>query len=591
MKLFSFCIYGTDMKYYLGLEENLRIINEFYPEYYTYIYCGSNRNDDFLKGLPTKFSNVKLIDTGKEGTVNMIYRYSPLTLDDVERVIVRDADSEINPRDRWCIHDFLSSTENTYLCQVIRDHFWHKSGITGGLSHFKIQGDIYSRIKEEFLTVFREIDEGIHHFQYGSDENVLNTRIHPILKPYILVYSNICVFEKEEYRPIVFENNGANFCGNVIEYTQLTPENEFPPIYMKSYKFDYFDYNIQYQIEWLYSQKQYDLIISVINEFGLDRINYSIVPTVLHYLLNIYIDKQNITECLNLYKLFYKFTIHDSIKNTLNQFFIMVKTQGYSVVGTCNVNYQPRETEFVIYFGNYPDDYMGLPQGFQLYRHFIFKDAIPLDRFECDECWNKIDRIFIMGLENEFERMNDTIMQLTLMNAPLNRIQEYRAKKDLDLADVYIGATKNHMDCLKQMMDGEYETCLFLEDDFIFTSNIRENQNRLSRFFERKYDYNICFLSASKQHLREDYDDLLILSKQICTTSSGYLIHRKNVETVYQTVKEGYEALLEHKDQSSVYCIDRYWTKLDKLFIFKQKLGFQKPSRSKITGNLNVELD
>jgi len=312
---------------------------------------------------------------------------------------------------------------------------------------------------------------------------------------------------------------------------------------------------------------------------------------VLHYLLVIYIDKQNIAECFNIYKLFYKYNISDAIKNTLGPFFAMVKHLDYSVVGTCDVNYQPLDREFVIYFGNYPDDYMGLPQSFQLYRHFIFKDEISLDRFECDECWDEIDRIFIMGLENEFERMNDTIMQLTLMNAPLNRIEEYRAKKDVDLADVYIGATKNHMDCLKQMVDEGYENCLFLEDDFIFSSNIRENQKRLVAFFERKYDYNICFLSASKQHVREDHDDLLIVSKQICTTSSGYLINRKNVKLVYETVKEGYEALLENKAESSIYCIDRYWTKLDKLFIFKQKIGFQKPSRSKITGKLNVELD
>ena len=42
---------------------------------------------------------------------------------------------------------------------------------------------------------------------------------------------------------------------------------------------------------------------------------------------------------------------------------------------------------------------------------------------------------------------------------------------------------------------------------------------------------------------------------------------------------------------STLYCIDRYWVLLDKLFIFKNKIGFQKPSRSKITGKLNIELD
>ena len=140
------------------------------------------------------------------------------------------------------------------------------------------------------------------------------------------------------------------------------------------------------------------------------------------------------------------------------------------------------------------------------------------------------------------------------------------------------------------MIDGSYSTCLFLEDDFVFSSNIKKNQDKLTQFFKRQYEYNICFLSASKYHNRLKMDDLLIVSKQSCTTSSGYLINSKNVGIVYETVKDGYEKLIETKN-SNLYCIDRYWTKLDNIFIFKQKIGFQKPSRSKITGQLNIELD
>lgn len=590
MNVFSFCIYGEDMKYYLGLEENICIINEYFPDYHIHIYCGTNRNDAFLNELPKEYFNVHLHDTGKEGNVNTIYRYSPLILDGIERVIIRDADSEINERDQWCINHFIQLNDETRLCQVIRDHYWHKSRIMAGLSHFRIKGHVYEKIKQELSAVFKEIDEGIHHFHYGSDEIVLNERIFPIIQDYVLVYSNICVYQGETFKSIDFLNNGTNFCGNVMNYFFLVSEtNKYGHI--KRHKFNYFEYNFLYQMEWLHSQKQYDLMISVFNEYGFHRIDRNIITSVLYHVLTAYIQKNDIENSMKMYGLFYKYSISDAIKHTIEPFFLMVKNAGYSVIGTCDVNYIPKDREFVLYFGNYPDDYMGLPQSFQIYRHFIFRNSIPMDRFECAECWKSVDRIFIMGLENEFERMNDTIMHLTSMNAPLNRIEEYRAKKDLELSDIYIGATKNHLDCLKKMVDEKYETCLFLEDDFIFSSNIRENQEKLFTFFERKYDYNICFLSASKYHLREDYDDLLILSKQICTTSSGYLVNCKNIELVYETVKEGYEQLLEKKTQSEKYCIDRYWTKLDKLYIFKQKIGFQKPSQSKITGRLNIELD
>ena len=132
-----------------------------------------------------------------------------------------------------------------------------------------------------------------------------------------------------------------------------------------------------------------------------------------------------------------------------------------------------------------------------------------------------------MTLENEFERLTETLLQLCLMNAPLNKLYIYKATKDVNIIDIYIGATNNHLHCLYHMLTTapnpinpinpinptSNKSCLFLEDDFIFTSVIEDNKKKLKSFCNRKYDYDICFLSASKYHKREDYDDLLILSR------------------------------------------------------------------------------
>lgn len=590
MNVFSFCIYGTDMKYYLGLEQNCKIINEFYPEYYIYIYFGLTYLDEFVNRLTETYLNITLFPTQRDGVINMVFRYKPLILDNIDSVIIRDADSEINGRDQYCINDFIKNADNDYFVQVIRDHYWHKSRITGGLSHFINKNNVFHLLKEEFLNIFSEIDEENNEennkIKYGGDENILNNHIYPKIKQNVIVYSNICVFHGEKFKTIDFPNDGLNFCGNVIDYL---PDTESPTSYKKLYKFNYFKYNLIVQLEWLYNEKQYDLMIHIIEEYGVERY-YFCIELVYYYMILAFSQSKRITECMTIYSNFYKYTIDSQIKSTLPLFFEKAKKASWQIIGTCDLNYIPKENEIVIYFGNFPDDYMSLPQSCQIYRHFIFKDIVKIDRYEYAECWEKIDRIFIMGLENEYERMNDTIMHLVSMNAPLDRIQEYRAKKDANLTDVYIGATRNHMDCLQFMIDGNYNTCLFLEDDFVFTSNIRENQSRLLYFLNRNYDYNICFLSASKYHKRDDFDDLLILSKQICTTSSGYLVNKNNVQIVYDKVKEGYDKLIETKD-SVLYCIDRYWCSLDKLFIFKNKIGFQKPSRSKITGNLNIELD
>jgi hypothetical protein len=599
MKIFSFCIYGDDIKYYLGLRENIRIIIEFFPEYHIFIYAGSNRLDGFLNRL--KDNKINIIDTGKEGIINTIYRYSPILEKEVECVIIRDTDSEVNARDRWTINDFLNEDNNNSSkksVQVIRDHIWHKSKIMGGLTTFK-KSDTLVIVGKELKSIFMDLNKGNIPIDYGFEEKLLSQRIYPIIKDEILVYSNICVFKNEEYRNIDFENNGENFCGNVVIYEKQESENSTDDFienynYKKKHQFNYFYYNILKHIYWLAEQSHLELIISCVDEFGFHRIPFEQKSHILDYYIFSLINRKSfdcILECFTKYQEFAKYNITSGVKTQIPAFFNMVRSLGYSIIGTCDTDYQPNLMEFVIYFGNYPDDFMSLPQSFRIYRHFLFFKDIELDRFISNKCWDNIDRIFIMGIENGCERINNTWMHLCSMNAPLDRIEEYRAKKDADLKDIYIGATKNHLDCLEIMYNNSYNNCLFLEDDFVFTSNIRENQKSLFKFFENDYDYNICFLSASKFHERKEYDDLLLLSKQICTTSSGYLVSKKNIELVLNTVKEGYELLMKYPDQSHIYCIDRFWTKLDKLFIFKKKLGFQSPSLSKITGRMNNELD
>ncbi len=591
MDIFSFCLYGTDLKYYMGLQENLRLINLYYPEYFIYIYLGKTHLDEYIAEYIKIYSRIVIINTNKDGGINTILRYKPLLLSNINNVIIRDADSEINERDRYCINDFLEIKDNTIMCQSIRDHFWHKSKIMAGLSFFK---NISNRFQAELSNIFDDIEKTFSNegktYIYGTDEIILNERIYPIIKEQVLVYTNISAFQGEKWKNIDFKNDGNNFCGNVIEY--IADKDT----YVKRPKFNYFNYNIVEQLQWLSLQGQHDLILKVVSEYGLNNCVYEIQSQVLDYCFIAHFYMKSLVGCMDVCKQFYKYEITAHFKNNTRYFYDLARELKYRIIGTCDLSYLPNDNdkEIVIYYGNYPDDYMSLPQSQRIYINTIYKDHICVDEFKSADCWKMIDKIFIMGLENEFERTNDTILQLAIMNAPLNKIHLYKAKKDNELSDVYIGATKNHLDCLKIMMNEKYETCLFLEDDFIFTSSIEENKQQLLSFMKRKYDYDICFLSASKYHKREDFDDLLILSKQICTTSSGYLVNKKNIKKIYDTVNKGYLLLLANKEQSHLYCIDRYWTKLqveNKVFIFKNKLGFQKPSRSKITGKLNCELD
>ena len=71
----------------------------------------------------------------------------------------------------------------------------------------------------------------------------------------------------------------------------------------------------------------------------------------------------------------------------------------------------------------------------------------------------------------------------------------------------------------------------------------------------------------------EQFDDLLLCSHQECTTSSSYLLNKKTIEKVYNCVLEGYNLLCKKDSSADIYCIDRYWTKMNKdnkMFIFSR---------------------
>ena len=106
---------------------------------------------------------------------------------------------------------------------------------------------------------------------------------------------------------------------------------------------------------------------------------------------------------------------------------------------------------------------------------------------------------------------------------------------------------------MNDMVNNGYRNSLILEDDIVFSPNVSQVKKDITEFFENDYLYDICFLSASRFHKKEPHNDLLIKSKQICTTSSAYFLSNKTVHSVRDCVIEGMDLL---KKTNNLYCID-----------------------------------
>lgn len=180
MNVFSFCLYGPyNARYYPGMIENIQLIQRHFPEWFVFVYVGSDVAPEMVSMLQSA-PRVVLRFTGKTGIENMIERFYAIDEPDVDLMVVRDADSRVHSRDRWAIHDFLASPQ--FVLHTIRDHKEHSASIMGGLWAIRKSSGIDMHAEYEAYKLNPE-DRGI-----ALDQNFLSCRIYPKLRDRILVH-------------------------------------------------------------------------------------------------------------------------------------------------------------------------------------------------------------------------------------------------------------------------------------------------------------------------------------------------------------------------------------------------------------------
>lgn len=227
--VFSFCIYGNQQKYCRGLVENLKLIQKFYPTYGVRIYYHHDVPEEYLETY-RQFPNVELREMS---TPNMVERFFVLEDDEnVDVVIIRDADSRIHMRDRYCIDHFISSK---FLCHTIRDHHLHHSPIMGGLWGIKrgFLGDATLRqLYTSYISSSHSFPQSSS--QYGHDMFFLRFCVYPRVLSSFVVYTfaEYLRLHVNEYLILMTADiPDGNFCGQVIDYDvtgQEVQQYKFP---------------------------------------------------------------------------------------------------------------------------------------------------------------------------------------------------------------------------------------------------------------------------------------------------------------------------------------------------------------------------
>lgn len=544
MKVFSFCLYGTEPNYYTGLLDNISIIREFFPDFDIVVAKGVC---DPSWTIP---EGVSVVETGLEGAVNMLYRYVPMATAEVG--FVRDTDSRITERDRWCIRDFLDSP---YTYHMIRDHVWHRSPLMGGLFGWKRPTDIGIEIPT---------DAG-----YGTDERLLSSHLYPRIVSELLVHTNIYGLHRENTRRMPAMSDPTDFVGNVL----WNGEHRFRSVP-----------NPLDLVGPLRGQDQFELIRYVTDSVDPHSVPYQRRTEFFDtaYIANYYLgDFARAQYWLSQFE-FAEITPHVEANSGF-----LLQRMG-TLIASFDATIVPGEGEVMIYYGNYPAWHLALPCSNRIYRHISRFFEVAHDKVLYHPAWEPVGCIYILNLEERVDRYYETLLTLASVGAPLHRVHHYKATRDG--LPPYVGATKNHVDVLRHMCASSAAHALILEDDFVFLDDRETVWATLSNLWTADPSYTLCFASLSRTGRREHHTDLTSRTHQPCTTSSGYFVRRETAPAVLKIADEGLQRMQETGDHHT-YCIDRYWTSLPDILVLRPKIGFQRPSYSNLIRNVSAHLD
>lgn len=217
---FSFCIYnGYNPLYYVGLLENIELIQRHFPEAYIYVYIGNDVPDWYVIELRAR-ARVILRFTHETGPRNMIHRFFAIDEPEVDIMLVRDADSRVHWKDRWAIREFLNSPESKV--HIIRDNPEHATAIMGGLWGMRtIEG---MKIRDLY-EAHRQSNAKGHGM--GLDQDFLIDCVYPRITSVMLIHSSQTwrFREFEVIHPFPFTYTNDIYCGRVecSEYREPVP--------------------------------------------------------------------------------------------------------------------------------------------------------------------------------------------------------------------------------------------------------------------------------------------------------------------------------------------------------------------------------
>ena len=211
LKVISFCLWGKEKRYLVGLIKNIELTKLYYPEFICFIYIHKNSVPSEIFDQLIGYDNIRIFiknDPFIRPKRFMLWRLEPLLEFDVEYVISRDIDTRIQPREVLAVREWIASNKSLH---IMRDHPCHYNKILGGMFGIKKSSVIQGRNWIGESNTFYKI-----HGEQKDDQDFLLC-FYELFSNDRIIHDEIKKYEGNECRnfPIPFEQNG-HFVGCYI---------------------------------------------------------------------------------------------------------------------------------------------------------------------------------------------------------------------------------------------------------------------------------------------------------------------------------------------------------------------------------------
>ena len=178
-KLISFSLYGDDPKYLMGAIRNACLVPLYYPGWQMRVYCADDVDANELQRLGCQIERMGV----SHDHSGMLWRFLPAWEEGVDRVIFRDADSRLGPREAAAVAAWEASGLDTH---AMHDHLFHGClPIFGGM--WGVRGGVLPNIMSQWTRYMSSMQRRV------EDMHILRLSILPHIKNSVLRHSSVPV--------------------------------------------------------------------------------------------------------------------------------------------------------------------------------------------------------------------------------------------------------------------------------------------------------------------------------------------------------------------------------------------------------------